>query len=72
MKFECRKLKEKLERGRKDQSKGKAAEIEKSSTAAIACDGDVIIVCGDGFINFTNQDSTYWVVNLAASFHITS
>ena len=52
--------------------KGKYEEQkENKDIAAVASDGDTIIVCDDACVNLACHDST-WVVDIAASFHITA
>ena len=61
MRNECRKLKE------EHAEKGGTRD-----TAATTSYGDeVIIICEDGLVNMTSQD-TCWVVDSGASFHVTS
>ncbi|KAF7115099.1 hypothetical protein RHSIM_RhsimUnG0064500 [Rhododendron simsii] len=56
----------------KELKKGKGAEISgKKDTTAVASDGEVIIVCDDGFVGLTGQDLS-WVIDSGASFHVTS
>jgi len=50
---------------------GDQKKEEKQATMAVASDGDIVFVCDDGYVNFTCQDSM-WVVDSAASFHVTS
>ncbi|KAF7129225.1 hypothetical protein RHSIM_Rhsim10G0050800 [Rhododendron simsii] len=65
MRKECRIL-------QKELKKGKGAEISgKKDTTAVASDGEVIIVCDDGFVGLTGQDLS-WVIDSGASFHVTS
>ncbi|KAL6320961.1 hypothetical protein AAG906_010770 [Vitis piasezkii] len=65
IKRECRKF-------RREQFKGKGEEQkDEKNIAAIASDGDTIIVCDDACVNLACQDST-WVVDIAALFHITT
>ncbi|KAL6318079.1 hypothetical protein AAG906_035224 [Vitis piasezkii] len=65
IKRECRKFK-------REQFKGKGEkQKEDKAIAAIAYDGDTIIVCDDACVNLACQDST-WVVDTATSFHITA
>ncbi|KAH7853940.1 hypothetical protein Vadar_008297 [Vaccinium darrowii] len=60
MRSECRFLK-------KDQKKGKVGESSgEKDTAAVVSDGDVIIICDDGFVGLTGQDSSWIVENLSA------
>ena len=44
---------------------------EDKDIAAIASDGDTIIVCDDACVNLACHDST-WVVDTTTSFHITT
>jgi hypothetical protein len=71
MKNECRKLKIKNDGLKRDQSRGRSDDDEKEHTDVIASDGEVFIACDEGFVNLTCHDST-WVVDSAASFHVTS
>ncbi|KAF7130883.1 hypothetical protein RHSIM_Rhsim10G0164600 [Rhododendron simsii] len=53
-------------------SKPRSTEISgKKDTTAVASDGEVIIVCDDGFVGLTGQDLS-WVIDSGASFHVTS
>ena len=62
---ECRKF-------RREQFKGKGEEQkDEKNIAAIASDGDTIIVCDDACVNLACQNST-WVVDIVVSFHITT
>jgi hypothetical protein len=64
MKRECRKFK-------KEQLKEKCEEPkEEKDTAAVASDGDDLVVCEDAYVNLACHQSM-WVVDTAASFHIT-
>jgi transposase InsO family protein len=64
MKRECRKFK-------KEQLKEKGEEQkEEKDTAAVALDGDVVIAFDEAYANITCDESR-WVVDTAASFHIT-
>ena len=57
---------------KREQSRERGEEKkEEKDTAAVASDGDVVIIYDDGCVNLTCQDST-WVVDSAASFHVTS
>lgn len=40
-----------------------------SNTTTTAFDGDINILCNNGFINLTNSQ---WIINFDASYHITS
>ncbi|CAL2259644.1 unnamed protein product [Prunus armeniaca] len=40
-------------------------------TATASGGNEVIILCGDGFVNFSSQDKC-WIVDSSASFHVTS
>jgi hypothetical protein len=71
IKNECRKLKVKNDDLKRDQSRGRDGDDEKEHTAAIAFDGEVFIICDEGFVNFTCHDSTL-IVYSAVSFHVTS
>ena len=64
IKRECRKLK-------RDQKKEKGDEKKQEDTTAITSDGDIIIVCDDGCVNFMCHESS-WVIDSGASFHVTS
>jgi hypothetical protein len=64
MKRQCRKFK-------KEQLKEKGEESkEEKDTAAVASDGDDLVVCEDAYVNLACHESM-WVVDTAASFHIT-
>jgi hypothetical protein len=64
MKRQCRKFK-------KEQLKEKCEESkEEKDTAAVASDGDDLVVCEDAYVNLSCHESM-WVVDTAASFHIT-
>jgi hypothetical protein len=63
MKRQCRKFK-------KEQLKEKGEEPnEEKDTAAVASDGDDLVVCEDAYVNLACHESM-WVVDTAASFHI--
>ncbi|KAF7113203.1 hypothetical protein RHSIM_RhsimUnG0150200 [Rhododendron simsii] len=62
---ECRILQKELKKGKGVESSG------KKDTTAVASDGEVIIVCNDGFVGLTGQDLS-WVIDSGASFHVTS
>ena len=62
---ECRKLKRDQANENGDRKK------EEKETTALASDVDLSILCDDGYVNLTCQDST-WIVDSGASFHITS
>ena len=64
MKRECKKFK-------KEQSKEKGEEQkEEKDTAMVALDGDVVLAFDEAYANIT-CDEPKWVVDTAASFHIT-
>jgi hypothetical protein len=64
MKRQCRKFK-------KEQLKEKCEESkEEKDTAAVASDGDDLVVCEDAYANLACHESM-WVVATTASFHIT-
>ncbi|KAF7121453.1 hypothetical protein RHSIM_Rhsim13G0116100 [Rhododendron simsii] len=65
MRKECRILQKELKKGKVVESSG------KKDTTAVASDGEVIIVCDDGFVGLTGQDLS-WVIDSGASFHVTS
>jgi Zinc knuckle len=71
MKNECRKLKAKNDDLKRDKSKGRDGDDEKEHITAITSNEKVFIACDERFMNLTCHDST-WVVDSAASFHITS
>lgn len=57
---------------KKEQNKGKGGESSgEKDTAVVVSDGEVIIVCDDGFVGLTRQDSG-WVIDSGASFHVNS
>jgi hypothetical protein len=62
MKRECIKFK-------REQLKEKGEELKEKDTAAVASDGDDLVVCEDAYVNLACQESM-WVVDTAASFHI--
>ncbi|CAL8167682.1 unnamed protein product [Prunus armeniaca] len=64
MKRECRLFK-------REQDRGKEKSNAKHTTATTSGGNEVIILCGDGFVNFSSQD-TCWIVDSGASFHVTS
>ncbi|KAI5315217.1 hypothetical protein L3X38_044393 [Prunus dulcis] len=64
MKRECRLFKREQDRGNENS--------DARHTTATTFDGnEVIILCGDGFVNLSSQD-TCWIVDSGASFHVTS
>jgi len=64
MKRECRKFK-------REKLKEKGEELnEEKDTAAVASDGDDLVVCEDAYVNLACHESM-WVVDTATSFHIT-
>jgi hypothetical protein len=71
MKNDCRRLKAKNDGLKRDQSKSRGGDDEKEHIAAIISNGEVFITCDKGFVNLTCHDFT-WIVDSAASFHITS
>jgi hypothetical protein len=51
--------------------KEKGEELkEEKDTAAVTFDGDDLVVCEDAYVNLACHESM-WVVDMAASFHIT-
>ena len=60
---DCRKYK----RDKKGKDKDKNKE---NGTAVVVFDGDVAIVCNDGCVNLTCQDTT-WVTDSAVFYHVT-
>ncbi|CAL2258124.1 unnamed protein product [Prunus armeniaca] len=56
---------------KREQDRGNEKSDARHMTATTSCGNKVIILCGDGFINFSSQD-TCWIVNFGASFHVTS
>jgi hypothetical protein len=71
MKNDCQRLKAKNDGLKRDRYRGRGGDDKKEHTAAITFDGEVFIACDEGFMNLTCHDST-WVVDSAASFHVTS
>jgi hypothetical protein len=64
MKRQCRKFKNEQLKEKGEESK------EEKDTAAVASDGDDLVVCEDVYVNLACHESM-WVVDTAASFHIT-
>ena len=55
----------------KEIKKGKDEDKNKENgTAVVVFDGDVAIVCNDGCVNLTCQDTT-WVTDSAVFYHVT-
>ena len=65
MKRECRKLKN------KEKMREKSGEKKKEDTAAVASDGELLVVSDDCVVNFMSHE-TNWVIDSGASFHVTS
>ncbi|PKI76236.1 hypothetical protein CRG98_003347 [Punica granatum] len=61
-KRECRAL--------KNNENGNGESKKEKCTTTVASDGETYIVCDEGYVNFTCQDST-WVADTGASFHVT-
>ncbi|BBH04434.1 hypothetical protein Prudu_015575 [Prunus dulcis] len=64
MKRECRLFK-------REQDRGNEKSDARHTTATTSDGNEVIILCGDGFVNLSSQD-TCWIVDSGASFHVTS
>ncbi|CAL2254439.1 unnamed protein product [Prunus armeniaca] len=64
MKRECRLFK-------REQDRGNEKSDARHTTATTSGGNEVIILCGDGFVNFSSQD-TCWIMDSGASFHVTS
>ncbi|KAI5342466.1 hypothetical protein L3X38_010341 [Prunus dulcis] len=64
MNRECRLFK-------REQDRGNEKSYARHMTTTTSGGNKVIILCGDGFVNFSSQD-TCWIVDFGASFHVTS
>ncbi|CAL2256839.1 unnamed protein product [Prunus armeniaca] len=64
MKRECRLFKREQDRGNENNN-------ARHTTTTTFGGNEVIILCGDGFVNFSSQ-GTCWIVDSGASFHVTS
>ncbi|BFG34854.1 hypothetical protein CerSpe_211280 [Prunus speciosa] len=64
MRRECRLFK-------REQDRGNEKSDARHTTVTTSGGNEVIILYGDGFVNFSSQE-TYWIVDSSASFHVTS
>ncbi len=56
---------------KREQDRGNEKSDARHTTATTSGGNEVIILCGDGFVNLSSQD-TCWIVDSGASFHVTS
>ncbi|KAI5338837.1 hypothetical protein L3X38_018109 [Prunus dulcis] len=56
---------------KREQDRGNKKSDARQTTATTSGGNEVVILCGDDFVNFSSQD-TCWIVDSGVSFHVTS